>query len=218
MDREQEEMIQRLTARYISEFCSGHQPQLSEYLSRYPQFADLVVDFVTYYHAIEVDIPQESGIILPLTQSSHAALDRAWMNVLQVDFEVNDALSSLRMAARKAKRSFLELGLQLGLGQDILKKLEQRRIDAATIPRELCHQLAAALHQPVAAVEMCLGLGEYKHYTQSVAESHTSYQVEDQFVLESPVCSFQEAVAQSTDMSDEQKRYWQAMLFYEGLS
>ena len=65
MDREQEEMMQRLTARYVSEFRAGQQPQLSEYLSRYPQYADTIADFVTYYHAIEVDIPQESDIISP---------------------------------------------------------------------------------------------------------------------------------------------------------
>ena len=218
MDREQEEMMQRLTARYVSELRSAQQPQLSEYLSRYPQYAEAVADFVAYYHAIEVDIPQESDIILPLTQPSHAALDQAWKNVLQVDFEVHSSPDSLHMAAAKANRSFMELALQIGLGQDILKKLDQRRIDAATIPQELCHRLAAALQQPIATIETYLGLGEDKHCTQNVAESHAIYRVEDQPVDELPVCSFHEAVAQSTYMSDEQKRDWQVILFHEGLS
>ena len=217
MDRKQEEMIQLLTARYVSEFNSGQQPQLSEYLSRYPEYADAIADFVAYYHAIEVDLPGESDIILPLTQTSHTALGQAWKNVLQVNFEGNDALNSLHVAARNANRSLLELALQVGLGQDILKKLDQRMIDAATIPQELCHRLAAALQQPLAAIEMCLDMGEYRHYPQFVAESSTAYRVVDQPVLDSPVCSFHEAVAASTQMSNEQKRDWQAILIDEGL-
>ncbi|MGZ3609088.1 MAG: hypothetical protein ACXWOL_01995 [Ktedonobacteraceae bacterium] len=217
MDRKQEEMIQLLTARYVSEFNSGQQPQLSEYLLRYPEYADAIADFVAYYHAIEVDLPAESDIILPLTQPSRAALDQAWKNVLQVDFEVHGARDSLHMAARNVNRSFMELALQIGLSQDILKKLDQRRIDAATLPQELCHRLAAALQQPIATVEMYLGLGEDKHNAQNVAESHAIYRVEDQPVEDTHVCSFHEALAQSTHMSDEQKRDWQAILFHEGL-
>ncbi|MGZ3625571.1 MAG: hypothetical protein ACXVDN_15565 [Ktedonobacteraceae bacterium] len=217
MDRKQEEMIQLLTARYVSEFNSGQQPQLSEYLLRYPEYADAIADFVAYYHAIEVDLPAESDIILPLTQPSRAALDQAWKNVLQVDFEVHGARDSLHMAARNVNRSFMELALQIGLSQDILKKLDQRRIDAATLPQELCHRLAAALQQPIATVEMYLGLGEDKHNAQNVAESHAIYRVEDQPAEDTHVCSFHEALAQSTHMSDEQKRDWQAILFHEGL-
>jgi hypothetical protein len=218
MDREQEEMMQRLTARYVSELRYGQQPHLSEYLTQYPQYADVVADFVAYYHAIEVDIPQESDTILPLTQPSHAALEQAWKKVLQVDFEVHGSPDSLHMAAEKANRSFMELALQIGLDQDILKKLDQRRIDAASIPLELCHRLAAALQQPVAIIETYLGLNDDKHYTQNVAESHAIYRVADQPVDESSVCSFLEAVAQSMHMSDEQKRDWQVILFHEGLS
>ena len=217
MDRKQEEMIQLLTARYVSEFNSGQQPQLSEYLLRYPEYADAIADFVAYYHAIEVDLPGESNIILPLTQTSHAALGQAWKNVLQVDFEGNKALDSLLVAARNANRSLLELALQVGLGQDILKKLDQRMIDAATVPQELCHRLAAALQQPLAAIEMCLGLAEHRHYPQFVAESTTVYRVADQPALVSPVSSFHEAIAESMQMSDEQKSDWQAILIDEGL-
>ena len=121
------------------------------------------------------------------------------------------------MAAHNVNRSFLELARQVGLGQDILKRLDQHLIDAATIPFELCHRLAAALQQPMAAIEKYLGLGEHTHYTQNVAESHTIYRVEDQSVEVSSVSSFHEAMAQSTRMSDEQKRDWQAILIHEGL-
>ena len=127
-------------------------------------------------------------------------------------------LISLQKAANDVKKSFSQVAVELNLSQDILKKLDQRRIDAASIPLELCHRLAAALQQPIAIIETYLGLGEDKHYTQNVAESHAIYRVADQPVDESSVCSFLEAVAQSTYMSDEQKRDWQVILFQEGLS
>jgi hypothetical protein len=60
MDREKEEMILRLTARHVLEYRTGQQPQLSEYISRYPHYADMIADFVTFYHAIDAaTIPQE---------------------------------------------------------------------------------------------------------------------------------------------------------------
>jgi hypothetical protein len=218
MDREQDEMIQRLTARYVSELHAGQQPRMSEYLSRYPQYADKIADFVTYYHAIEVDIPQENDMIFPLSQTSRAAFDEAWKHAVYTDFEANNTLNSLRLAAHDLNKSILQVALEVGLGQDILKKLDRHRIDAVTIPQELCHRLAKALHQPLAAIEMYLGLGKLKQLTQGVAESPPVYHIEDQPVLGLHVRSFQEAVEQSKHMSDEQKGVWHAILVHEGLS
>jgi len=105
-----------LTARYVSEYASGKQPRLSEYLSSYPQYAHMLADFVTYYHAIEVDVPQESDIIPPLSQASRAALDEAWKNVVYTDYEVNNSLNSLQVAAKKVHKSLLQVALEIGLG------------------------------------------------------------------------------------------------------
>ena len=217
MDREEEEMIQRLTARYVSEFRAGQHPRLSEYLSRYPHYANMIADFVTYYHAIEVDIPQDIEIIPPLSQISRAALEEAWKNVLHADFEEFNTLDSLQMAANNVHKSFFQLALETGLSQDILKKLDLHSIDAATIPQELCHRLAKALHRPLAAIEMYLGLVKHQQATQGVAESPPVYHIEDQPALDLHVCSFQEAVEQSKDMSDEQKDVWHSILVHEGL-
>jgi hypothetical protein len=217
MDREQEEMIHRLTAHYVSESRAGQQPQLSEYLSRFPQYAEMIADFVTYYHAIEVNIPQESDMISPLSQSSRAALNEAWKNVSYADFEVNNTLNSLQMAAKNVHKSIVQVALEIGLAQDILKNLDRHSIDAVTIPQELCHRLAKVLQQPLAAIEMYLRQGKQKHFTQGVAESPPVYQIEDQSVLDSHVNSFQEVVEQSKHMSDDQKGVWHAILMYEGL-
>jgi hypothetical protein len=217
MDREKEEMILRLTARYVLEYRTGQQPQLSAYISRYPHYADMIADFVTFYHAIEADVPQESDIIPPLSQASRAAFDEAWKNVLYTDFDVYNALNSLQTAAHDVNKSFLQVALEIGLGQDILKKLDQHAIDAATIPQELCHRLSKALHQPLAAIEIYLRLGKQKQATLGVAESSSNYHIEDRSVLDVHVPGFQEAVEQSKHMTGEQKDVWHTILAYEGL-
>jgi hypothetical protein len=218
MDREKEDVIQRLTARYVSEYRNGQQPQLSGYLSRYPHYVDMIAGFVTFYHAFEVDIPRESDIIPPLSQASRAAFDEAWKNVVYTDFEVNNTLNSLQMAANDVHKSFLQVALETDLGHDILKKLDQHVIDAATIPQELCHRLAKALHQPLAAIEMYLGLGRQKQATLGVAERSAIYQIENRSDLDLHILGFQEAVEHSKHMTGEQKGVWQAILVYEGLS
>src|SRR6266487_5508004 len=217
MDREQEEIIQRVSARYVSEVRAGHHPRLSAYLSRYPQYADVIADFVAYYHAIEVDVPEEMEIIPPLSQVSRAALDEAWKNVLNADFVVYHTLDSLQVAANSVNKSFSQLALEIGLSQDILKKLDQHSIDAATIPQELCRRLAKALHRPLAAVVMYLGLVTHKQLAQGVAESPPIYHIEVQPVLVQHLLSFQEAIEHSKNVSDEQKVVWRSILVQEGL-
>ena len=212
MDREQEETVQRLTARYVSELRTGHHPRLSGYLSRYPQYADVITDFVTYYHAIEVGVPEEIEIIPPLSQASRSALDEAWKRVLNTDNVMYNSLNSLQMAANHINKSFSQLAEEIDLSQDVLKKLEQRSIDAATIPEELCHRLAKALQRPLAAVEIYLGLVKQKHQAQVVAETLASYHLEAQPGLDMQALSFQQALEQSKNLSDEQQIVWHAIL------
>lgn len=217
MDREKEEIIQRLTARYVSEFRSGQQPLLSPYLSRYLQYAGLLADFVTYFHAFEVDVPHEGEMVPALSGTTQAALERAWKNVSQIALESNQNLNSLSTAARNVNKTFLQVALEIGLGLDILKKLDRHSIDAATIPLEVCHRLATALHQPVAVIEMYLKMDKHQQARPGIAESSLNYHIEDQPVLETHVRSFREAVARSRYMSGERKRDWQAILLDEGL-
>src|SRR5215469_7045890 len=125
MDSEQEEVVKRITARYIAELRAGGQPNLSGYLSRYPQYADAITDFVAYYHATEVDIPEETATIPPLSQTSRAALDDAWKQVLHSESGANTSLVTLRIMADNQGKSFPQLALEIGLSIDILEKLER---------------------------------------------------------------------------------------------
>ena len=217
MDREQEEYVQRLTARYVSELLAGHHPRLSDYLSRYPQYADVITDFVTYYHAMEVSVPEEIEIIPPLSQTSSSALDEAWKRVLDTGTVVFNPLHTLQMAANQINKSFSQLAKEIGLSQDVLEKLEQHSIDAATIPAELCHRLAKALQRPLVVVEIYLGLVKQKQSVPGVAETLASYHLEAQPGLDIHSLSFQQALEQSKNLSDEQKAVWHSILEQEGL-
>ncbi|HYB02159.1 MAG TPA: hypothetical protein VED37_18195 [Ktedonobacteraceae bacterium] len=217
MDNEHDEMIRRLTARYVLDYRAGHQPQLSQYLSRYPQYADMLVDFVTYYHAMEVDLPLESDIIPPLSQTSRAAYNAALEKVECPGFELSYNPGSLCMVADNAHESLGQVSLEVGLGQDILYELDQHSIDVTTIPRELSRRLAKALHQPAAAIEIMLGLDRQEPRLRLVAEQPSDYDVQAQHAKYVRVCSFREAIERSECMSDEQKEDWKAVLLQEGL-
>jgi hypothetical protein len=212
MDREQEEAVQHITARYVAELRAGHHPRLSDYLSRYPQYADAITSFVTYFHATEANIPEDTDVIPPLSQASRAALDEAWKRVLHPESVANNALTSLQKAAKNVGKSFSQLAVEIGLSLDILKKLEQHIIDAATIPPEVCHRLAISLQQPLAAVEIYLGFAERRQLTQGVAEEPASYRMEAQPKSSMQTQSFQEAIEQSVYLSNEQKVAWRSIL------
>jgi hypothetical protein len=207
MDREQEEVVKRITARYIEGLRAGHQPRLSDYLSRYPQYADAITDFITYYHVAEVDIPEEIDSMPPLSQASRAALDDAWKRVLY------PSLKSLQVMADNQGKSFPQLAVEIGLSIDILEKLERHIIATATIPKEVCKRLATALQQPLIAIETYLGLAERKQLTQGLAEEPASYRVQSNVQTQ----SFREAIEQSMHLSNEQKEAWGAILIEEGL-
>ncbi len=215
MNREQEEAVQRITARYIAELRAGHQPRLSDYLSRYPQYADAITDFVTYYHAAEVDIPGEIDSMPPLSQASRRAMDDAWKRVLHSESVADTSRVTLQVMADNQGKSCPQLALEIGLSTDILEKLERHIIDAATIPKEVCKRLAKALQQPLIAIETYLGLAERKQLTQGLAEKPVAYRVE----VKSNVLaqSFREAVEQSMRLPNEQKDAWRAILTEEGL-
>ncbi len=53
MNNEQQEDIFHITDLYVTEMQAGKQPNVSDYITRYPQYADAIADFVAYYHAFD---------------------------------------------------------------------------------------------------------------------------------------------------------------------
>lgn len=225
MNREEEEAVLRITSRYVTELREGRQPRLSDYLLRYPQYADAIADFVTYYHAVEVDIPGEMPVatgeaslaitLPPLSENSRAALDRAWNRLSQAGRVGDDLDMTLQVAASKERKSLRQLAGEVGLSVDIVEKLERRMIDGVTVPQEVLKRLSQALEQPLEVISGYLGLGLDKRMVSRVAEAPANYEVEEESGLR--LQSFREAVEQSVELSNGQKDVWRQIMEKERL-
>jgi transcriptional regulator with XRE-family HTH domain len=207
MDRKQEEIVQRITARYIEEVRSGHQPNMSDYLARYPQFADEIADFIAYYHAVEVGLPHETDQMPILTEQFHEAIDTAWERVAQSQGQATSKVTSLLARARELHLSLSQLADKLGVSADVVLKLERRTIEASSIPGELITLLAKVLQQPSQVIQAFFGIT----VQQRVTEARTSYRVDGQ------VQSFREAIEESAQLSEDQRRRWRELLDREEL-
>ena len=216
MDREQEEAVLRITAQYVDEVRAGQRPRISDYLARYPQYAGEIADFVAYYHAVEVDLPGETSITTPLEGEFRIAIDSARNRVLQTEAQPARKLSTLLVTLDKQRQTLDQLADKIGLSVDIVAKLEQRKIAAASIPKEMYKRLAEVLQQPVRVIEEYFSLlREPSSYGQQVAETQTGYQVNES--PSSPAQSFREALEESVQLSKEQKLVWYDILNHEGL-
>jgi len=212
MDREQEEDVLHITAQYMAELQAGHQPRLSDYLVRYPQYADAISEFVTYYHVVEAGLPEESlgeshvGTLPQLSDSSRTALEHAWERISPLEAAQTDLNTTLFMTINKQGLSPSQLATEIGLSEDIVAKLIAVRplIEAATLPQEVLRRLARILHQPLSAMQT------YSSQLRA-AEARAPYHAEAQ------TQSFREALEQSAQLSDEQKAHWRAILVREGL-
>ncbi len=216
-DREQEEDVLRITARYVEEVRAGHQPRLSDYLARYPQYSDEIADFVTYYHAVEAGLPEESvgaslpGILPNLSADFRIAMDSAWNRIEpSVGTSPTNPITTLLITADKQRLSLPQLATKLGLSEDIVTKLEQHGIAASTIPREVVRRMAAVLQQPLNAIQAYFGLANQPQ----VAEAPALYHVEEH---PEQTQSFREALEQSEQLSSEQKAVWYEILGQEKL-
>ena len=214
MDREQEEAILRITAQYVDEVCAGQEPKVSDYLARYPQFAGEIADFVAYYHTVEAGLPGETAIASPLAGDLRIAMNSARKRVLQA--ETQSTLTTLLVTLHKQRLTLSQLADKVGLSEDIVAKLEQRRIKASSIPGEIYKRLAEALQQPVRAIEAYFEpLTGQASYRQQVAEAHAGYQVND--LSGASIQSFREALEESAQLPKEQRQAWYDMLNREGL-
>ena len=221
MSREEEEAVLRITAHYVAELREGRQPRLSDYLLRYPQYADAITDFVTYYHALEVDVPVASkevsraSMVPPLSESSRMAMDRAWDRLSQARGVDSNSSMTLQLAASKRQKSLPQLAGEVGISVDIMEKLAQSMIDAATIPKEVLKRLARALVEPLDAISGILAVSANKRMVHGVAESASDYSLGEQSHIQTQ--SFREAVERSPNLSNEQKDVWRGILDAEGL-
>lgn len=210
MDREREEFVQRITARYVEEVRTGLRPNVSDYLVRYPEYADEIADFIAYFHAFEGDLPYETHSMPVLSGQFQGAIDTAWERVLPSLGQPTSTITSLLGTAAKRHLTVSQLAERLGLSKDILLKLEQHTIIATTIPGELITLLAKVLQEPSSAVQAFFGISQ-RQQTLQLAEAQAMYQVNGQ------AQSFQESIEESEQLSEEQRHAWYILLEQEEL-
>ncbi len=216
MDREREEAVLRITAQYVEEVKAGHQPRLSTYIARYPQYAAEISDFVAYYHAFEADLPAEPETLPELTEEFRIAKEYAWQRVLRTESTSTKKLTTLLTTVNDQRLSLSQVASKLNVSEDIVAKLEHHTIKASTIPREIVNRLAKILQQPLRAIQAYLETGNGRSLQgQQVAEANALYHVNEQ--LATPAQSFREAIEASEALTSEQKSTWQHILDDENL-
>src|SRR5579863_5294810 len=146
MDREQEEVVLRVTAHHVEEVEAGHTPEISDYLARYPQYADAIARFITYYQTVELPLSQSASSPLDaedlneFADDVHIAIESAWQRVLLPEvipgledvgetiqiLEVEEAegvvygqtIQSLFVAAKQRQCSPSQLATYLNISED----------------------------------------------------------------------------------------------------
>jgi hypothetical protein len=217
MGNDQQDDIFYITALYVAEVQEGKQPNISDYIARYPQYADALADFAAYYQAFEAGGPDSSAPV-PLSQVSQAALTRALHHV-QVEPPVT--ITTL-LATENRYFTLAEFARKLDLSVDIVALLEQNVIDPSTLPQELYRRIAQILQQPVAAVQAYLagssnagGPEKGGWHSMKVAEEPALYHMPpDQYSSEH---SFRSLIKESLWLSPAQRATWEAILTQEGL-
>ena len=209
MEQAREEEIMRITAQFVAEQEAGLKPRLEDYARTYPQYVDEITDFVTYYYAMEVGLPTDTTSVPSLSAGSRAALHLAWE---RVNTPLPEESVTLEMLAQRQRYSFARLAALLDLSVDIVEQLAGRKIEPATIPREVLQGLVDVLGQSMNVVRRVVGLPEVPA-TPMIAEARASYTLSSSSTLP----GFREAIIASSQLSSAQKKRWLALLEREGL-
>jgi len=219
-DKRQEEAIVRITALYVEQVQSGQGPCLSEYLARYPEYRDAIVDFVAYYHALEEPLSQrkESSFAHEtLSEISQLALERVWPRVRLSGKRWSQQMRTLLMRKDNQRLSPSYLATELDLSVDVVMQLERCKIDPLSIPLVLYRHLAYVLQQPLYSIQTYFtadrqhrALAKDTGAALKVAEAQETYPVT--CGESAPCVSFRQVLMESTQMSERQKALWCAII------
>ncbi len=205
MEQAREQEVLRITAQFVAEREAGLRPRLEDYARNYPQYVDEITDFVTYYYAVEVSLPTDTTSVPSLSAGSRAALNLAWE---RVNTPLPAESVTLELLAQRQRYSFARLAALLDLSADIVEQLVRRKLDPATLPREVLQRLVTVLGQSMSVVRQALGLPDVPS-TPAIAETRAPYTLSDQV-------SFRAALTASAGISPAQKQRWLALLEHEG--
>lgn len=245
MDKEQELFLLRITAQYVAEVQAGQQPNLSNYLARYPRYADAIADFVAYYHAVEEMMPSmDARPLMDTIPSAEAAPSEDAINRVPTSRAINcqdgitlvssqqeeqaekvafvETMTSLLVTATGQRITLSQIAAKLDLSVDIILLLEQRVLAPATIPHALCENIAVFLQQPTALVKQYLYSLDQPKYQFAVKKGKQQMKIAEESVdysmpdrLNKP--SFRAIMEISLQLSAEQRSRWRTILDAERL-
>lgn len=213
-----EELI-RITAHYVEEVESGRHPRVGDYIRQYPDYADAITDFVAYYHTFEAQLPgaEDEKVVAHrahLSPATQTSLQTAYTRVYVTPQQAPQAIITLFNADEDKQVTLEQLTQYLHLSEDMVMLLEQRHLNASSIPLELCRRLAVLLQKPVSSVRSYFlidGKQEYVHQHGQrvrVAETQSAYPMEQKR-------SFLQALEESAQMTEEQRAFWRACVSRE---
>lgn len=191
----------------------GDKRLLREWTAQYPALADeiITVDYVrfaagmTLTDALE-DSPEDPEVM---------AMEAEALAARRQARAAKPPLTSLLAEAQARGMDGPQLAAVLRLDRMIVARLEQRALDAATIPLALVRQIGAVLARPVGDVALFLRggprLAAAAHYRSRKAPSVKAAPASfAPLSSPAPPTSFQQAVAGSRNLSANDKAYWQA--------
>jgi hypothetical protein len=209
MTEQPEDELLRITVQYVSELQTGQQPRLSDYLARYPQYAEAIVDFVAYYHLAETQTPDHLTPASSLSETSRSILKQLQMKGPSISH--SKLPTTLLVGPDNRRLTSSQIAKKINLGADIVLLLEQRYIDPTTIPDLVISRLAAVSGHTTDSVELylagtpTLNSGVPRRKQLRVAETGRYHMPT---AGNQTLPSFQQVVEASDTLTIEQKAFW----------
>ena len=205
------------------EAAPGDKTLLRKWAARYPALTDalMTVDYARFAAGMTLTDVLEDGPEDPAV----AALGADLLAARRQARADRPPLTSLLAEAQVRGMDGPELAQALRLDRIIVARLEQRALDAATVPLALVRQIGALLERSADDVALFLRggprLAAKAHYRSRRAPSVAAAPRRVSAALPAagapPPTSFQQAVASSRNLSADDKAYWQAEAGAEAL-
>ena len=188
--------LEEILEEYAAETPSGNDLKILQTFSeKYPQFADDLADFAAA-RAVVKHAPEED-----LTAEEEERFQESGLNNLRMVLSSPgsaDALHSLVETAKAKGLSRAKFAAALGLSTSLVIYLEKRRLDFATIPKQIITKIAQILET---GEETIAG---FLNQSPQFAEN-ASYKTETRAEIQPPK-NFADAVREDQQLSAEEKR------------
>jgi len=190
--------VYTVLAEYSRTDGDGGPARLKEWIHRYPEYEQALVEFALYDHVFENSASSGDN---PAEEARLKTRIRDMAKRMMQEQGVVP-IASLLDEAKQRGIAPAALARELDLGLPEIAKLDRRLFDAATLPKRLVSRLAAALDRTYESVAAYLCMPP----TLSAQASYRSA-VAPRIVAQE---DFAVAIQASATISDEQKSRWQA--------